>query len=180
MLKFPATYFYGDFCRLSGCFCLEELRFASVSILGNTLAKGEPTKSTGMSTVSESITTIAAFCGAGGIGLMLLAEIVLLTIAFPKIRRIEELICSDAEHSALRLRKVWGGGPYGRLMRSSYVWRYLMMRKIPFGHFKRSAADFGDPEIDIPLNLRLWALVPSNTMFLSFVIFLIAGQFTPE
>lgn len=111
---------------------------------------------------------------------MWLSLVAILTIAFPKIRQIEEFICPEPKYSALRLRKVWGGGLYGRLMRSSYVWRYLVMRKIPFGHFKRSAADFGDPEIDIPLNLRLWALVPSNTMFLSFVIFLIAGQFMPE
>ncbi|KKN28959.1 hypothetical protein LCGC14_0849050 [marine sediment metagenome] len=110
---------------------------------------------------------------------MLIAQIALLTIAFPKIRRIEELIAPSPEYSALRLRKVWGGGPYGRLMRSSYVWRFLLMRKIPFGHFKRLAADFGDPDIDIPVGLRLYATVPSGMMFLGGAIFFIAVAFMP-
>ena len=130
--------------------------------------------------MNESTATIAAFCGVGGIGLMLIAQIALLTIAFPKIRRIEELIAPSPEYSALRLRKVWGGGPYGRLMRSSYVWRFLLMRKIPFGHFKRSAADFGDPDMDIPLVLRLWVQIPIGATFLGFAIVLIAGAFIPE
>lgn len=130
--------------------------------------------------MNESAATIAAFLGAGGIGLLWLGIIVSLTIAFPKICQIEELIAPGPEYSALRLRKVWGGGPYGRLMRSSYVWRFLLMRKITFGHFRRSATDFGDPDMYIPLGLRLWVQIPFGAMFLGFTIVLIAGIFIPD
>jgi len=137
------------------------------------------TNSIGMLTMTDSGAPIALFFGIGGMGLMLIAQIVILTIAFPKIRRIEELISSGPEYSALRLRKVWGGGPYGRLMRTTYVWRYLAMRKIPFGHFRRSAANFGDPDMDIPIGLRLCATVPSGMMFLGGATFFIAVEFMP-
>ncbi|KPQ00108.1 hypothetical protein [Marinobacter sp. HL-58] len=119
---------------------------------------------------------IAAFVGAGAIGLGLVSLLVILTFAFSRVAMIEEKI-SRPGTSALEHRKVWGNDPLGRLMRSSYVFTFLVLRSLPSNRLKRSAAQIGDVSTRLPVRLSLWGLLPPLCLFGCFIVVLITGLF---
>ncbi|WP_138438980.1 MULTISPECIES: hypothetical protein [Marinobacter] len=124
----------------------------------------------------ETFRLIAAYTGVGAIGGALLSLLVILTVAFSRVAQIEELI-SAAGTSAQRHQKVWGNAPFGRLMRSSSVFTFLVFRAAPFDHLKRSAAQIGDVSANLPLRLWLWGLVPPLSLFGCCSIFVLIGLF---
>ena len=79
--------------------------------------------------------------------------------------------------SILSLRNIWGNGPIGRLMRTSYVFAFLLIRNIPLAHFQKAAGKIGNPTALLPLGLRFWALLPSITMYLGGAVMLISTQY---
>lgn len=103
---------------------------------------------------NDSPQTIVAFVGAGGIGLGLVSLLVILTLAFSRVAAIEEQI-SGPDTSAPNHRKLWGSGPLGRLMRSSYVFTFLVLRAMPSSRLKKSAAQMGDVTTKLPARLEL-------------------------
>ncbi|WP_133243141.1 hypothetical protein [Tamilnaduibacter salinus] len=119
---------------------------------------------------------LAMFIGIGGFGISSLSILVLLTISFPKLRQIEDLIAGP-ERSIMTIRAVWGEGPYGRLNRSCHIVLFLLLRHIPLRHFQRTAANIGNPDAKMPVSLHLWAIVPPTGMFIGFITACIANQF---
>lgn len=124
----------------------------------------------------EATRIMAAFVGAGAIGGALLSLLVIITIAFPRVARIEQKI-STAGTSSQNHQKIWGSDPFGRLMRSSYVFTFLLFRSAPSNRLNRTAAQIGDVSAHLPLHLRLWGLVPPLGLFGCFSLLLITGLF---
>lgn len=125
---------------------------------------------------SDSLQIIAAFVGAGAIALGLVSLLVILTVAFSRVTVIEEKI-SRPGTSAPEHRKIWGSDPLGRLMRSSYVFTFLVLRSVPSSRLNRSAAKIGDISTQLPVRLTLWAMLPPLLLYGCFAVLLIAGLF---
>lgn len=125
---------------------------------------------------SDSLQIMAAFVGAGAIALGLISLLVILTIAFSRVTVIEEKI-SRPGASTLEQRKIWGNDPLGRLMRSSYVFTFLVLRSVPSSRLNRSAAKIGDISTQLPVRLTLWAMLPPLLLYGCFAALLIAGLF---
>lgn len=123
---------------------------------------------------NDALQTIAAFVGAGALGLGLLSLLAILTVAFPRVTMIEERI-SRPGTSALNHRKIWGNDPLGRLMRSGYVFTFLIFRSVPSSRLNRSAAQIGDVSTHLPARLMLWGLLPPLFLYICFVVVLITG-----
>lgn len=126
--------------------------------------------------MNDSLRIIAAFVGAGAIGLGLISLLVILTLAFSRVTMIEQKI-SGPGTSALRHRKIWGNDPLGRLMRSSYVFTFLVLRAAPSNRLNRSAAKIGDVSTQLPVRLTLWAVLPPLLLYGCFAVLLITGLF---
>lgn len=133
-------------------------------------------KCTGTSKMNDPTRILIMYLTVGGLGTCLLSMLMLMTISFPKMRQIEDLI-SGPERSIMRLRLVWGDGPYGRVVRSSYILAFLLLQNIPVAYFQRSASQIGDPDIFVPFSLKIWSLAPSLSMYLGFFVACIAYQF---
>ncbi|MAA64894.1 MAG: hypothetical protein CL581_08980 [Alteromonadaceae bacterium] len=126
--------------------------------------------------MNEPVNIYLLIAGVGGMAVSLLSIIVMLSIAFPKLREVEDRIAGP-ERSILSLRNIWGNGPIGRLMRTSYVFAFLLIRNIPLAHFQKAAGKIGNPTALLPLGLRFWALLPSITMYLGGAVMLISTQY---
>ena len=124
--------------------------------------------------MNDTLRIIAAFVGAGAIVSGLISLCVILTFAFSRVVRIEEKI-SGSDASTMERRKTWGSDPLGRLMRSSYVFTFLVLRAMPFEWLKRSAAKIGDISVQLPVGLTLWALIPPLILYACSAILLITG-----
>lgn len=118
----------------------------------------------------------AAFIGAGSLVLGLVSVCIMLTLAFSRVSTIEERM-SRPDTSALEYRKIWGNDPLGRLMRSSYVFTFLVLRSAPSSRLNRSAAKIGDVSTQLPLRLILWAIVPTVLLYGCVAVLLIVGLF---
>ncbi|MGP4844574.1 hypothetical protein ACTXGQ_10620 [Marinobacter sp. 1Y8] len=94
----------------------------------------------------------------------ILCTLIIMTIAFPKVREIETLI-SAATLNPSSGRNIWGGDPFGRLIRTTQVFTFLSVRNIP-GHFRRAAGKVGDVDAEIPRHLFLWGFLPTFGLFL--------------
>lgn len=125
---------------------------------------------------SDDFQVIAAFVGAGAIALGLFSLLVILTFAFSRVTVIEEKISCPGT-SALEHRQVWGNDPLGRLMRSSYVFTFLVLRSAPSSRLNRAAAKIGDISTQLPVRLTLWAVLPPLFLYGCFAVLLIAGLF---
>jgi hypothetical protein len=125
---------------------------------------------------NDTLQVLAAFVGAGAIGLGLVSLFVILTFAFSRVAAIEEKI-SRPGNSAQEQRKIWGNDPLGRLMRSSYVFTFLVLRSVPSNRLNRSAAQIGDISTQLPVRLVLWAVLPPLCLYGGFALLLIAGLF---
>src|SRR5690554_7414417 len=90
--------------------------------------------------MNDSFQIIAAFVGAGALGLGLVSLFIILTFAFSRVSIIEEKI-SRPGTSALEHRKIWGNDPLGRLMRSGYVFSFLVLRSSPSSRLNRSRSE---------------------------------------
>ena len=117
-----------------------------------------------------------AFVGAGAIGLGLISLTAMITFAFSRVAMIEKKI-SHHDSAELHHSKVWGNDPLGRLMRSSYVFTFLVLRSLPSSRLKRSAEQIGDISARLPVNLTLWAILPPLIMYGCFVVLLIVSLF---
>lgn len=126
--------------------------------------------------MNDKLQIIAAFVGAGAIGLGLISLFVILTFAFSRVTAIEEKI-SRPDTSAQEHRKTWGNDPLGRLMRSSYVFTFLLLRSMPSNRLNSSAAQIGDISTQLPIRLTLWALLPPLLLYGCFGVLLIAALF---
>lgn len=126
--------------------------------------------------MNDSLQITAAFVGAGAICLGLVSLFVILTLAFSRVTIIEEKI-SRPDTSALEHRKIWGNDPLGRLMRSSYVFTFLVLRSAPSSRLNRSAAQIGDISTQLPVRLTLWAVLPPLLLYGCLAVLLIAGLF---
>src|SRR5690554_179307 len=124
--------------------------------------------------MNDSFQIIAAFVGAGALGLGLVSLFVILTLAFSRVSIIEEKI-SRPGTSALEHRKIWGNDPLGRLMRSGYVFSFLVLRSAPSSRLNRSAAKIGDISTQLPVRLILWAVLPPVFLYVCFTVLLIVG-----
>lgn len=125
---------------------------------------------------SDAIRITAAFIGAGAIGGGLLSLLVIVTVAFSRVVQIEEKI-SVAGTSAQSHGKTWGNDLFGRLIRSSYVFTFLVFRSAPLDRLNRSAAQIGDVSAHLPVRLRLWGLVPPLSLLGCSSVFIVAGLF---
>ena len=96
-------------------------------------------------------------------GLILLCTLIIMTVAFPKIREIEKII-SAATLNPSTGRNLWGGDPFGRLVRTTQVFSFLAMRNLP-GHFRRAASKIGNVNADVSQYLFLWAFIPTLGLF---------------
>jgi len=119
---------------------------------------------TKMSTVTEEIGVVTVYAGIIGIAGALLCSLVIITIAFPKVRQIETMI-SAATLNPSSGRNIWGGDPFGRLIRTTQVFTFLSIRNVP-GHFRRAAANVGNVDTEIPRYLFLWGFLPTFGLFL--------------
>jgi hypothetical protein len=126
--------------------------------------------------MNNTYQTVAAFIGAGAIVVGLVSLFVILTFAFSRVSAIEESI-SRSGTSALVHRKIWGNDPLGRLIRSSYVFTFLVLRSMPSHRLNRSAAKIGDVSTQLPVRLILWAILPPLVLYGSFGLLLLAGLF---
>lgn len=125
---------------------------------------------------TETLPVIAAFVGASAIGGGLLSLLVILTVAFPRIAMIEEKVAGLG--ASVRFHKrIWGNDPFGRLMRSSYVFTFLVFRYAPSNRLNRTAAQIGDVSVSLPVRLRLWGLVPPMALLGCFLVLLVTGLF---
>lgn len=124
--------------------------------------------------MNDSLQVIAAFVGAGAISLGLVSLLFILTFSFSRVALIEKKI-SFPGTSALEHQKIWGNDPLGRLMRSSYVFTFLVLRAAPVERFNRVAAKIGDTSIQLPSRLTLWAIVPPLMLYFCFAALIIAG-----
>ena len=116
-----------------------------------------------MSTVTEEIGVITMYAGIIGVAGSLIFSLVIATIAFPKIREIEKII-SAATLNPSTGRSLWGGDPFGRLVRTTQVFSFLAMRNLP-GHFRRAASKIGNVNAEVSRYLFLWALIPTLGLF---------------
>ena len=124
--------------------------------------------------MNDTLRVIAAFAGAGAIGLGLVSLLVIVTFAFPHVALIEEKL-SRPGTSTLENKKTWGSDPLGRLMRSSYIFTFLVLRSMPFDRLKQSAAKIGDVSVQLPIGLTLWAVLPPLMLYMCFATLVIAG-----
>ena len=124
--------------------------------------------------MTDTLQIIAAFIGVGALGLGLVSLCIMLTLAFSRVSRIEERI-SRPGTSALEHRKIWGNDPLGRLMRSGYVFTFLVLRSVPSSRLNRSAAKIGDVSTQLPLRMTLWAVVPPLLLYGCVAVLLIVG-----
>ncbi|QBM16085.1 hypothetical protein MARI_01650 [Marinobacter sp. JH2] len=124
--------------------------------------------------MSDTLQITAAFIGAGALALGSGSLCIMLTLAFSRVSTIEERI-SRPGTSALEYRKIWGNDPLGRLMRSSYVFTFLVLRSAPSSRLNRSAAKIGDVSTQLPLRLILWAIVPTVLLYGCVAALLIVG-----
>ncbi|EMP56279.1 hypothetical protein MSNKSG1_10408 [Marinobacter santoriniensis NKSG1] len=125
---------------------------------------------------NDTVQISAAFVGAGAIGLGLLSLIAMITFGFSRVALIEKKI-SRPDSTALQHSKFWGDDPLGRLMRSSYVFTFLVLRSVPSNRLKRSAAQIGDTSARLPVTLTLWAILPPLMMYGCFAVLLIVSLF---
>ena len=124
--------------------------------------------------MNDTLKLTAAFIGAGALVLGLVSLCIMLTLAFSRVSAIEERI-SRPGTSVLEHRKIWGNDPLGRLMRSGYVFTFLVFRSVPSGRLNRSAAKIGDVSTQLPLRMTLWAVVPPLLLYVCFAVLLIVG-----
>lgn len=114
--------------------------------------------------MTEDMKFILALVGAAATGLGLLCIAIIMTIAFPKIRKIEKMISAATLNSSSG-GNLWGGDPYGRLIRTTHIFCFLWMRHIP-GHFRRAASNVGNVNVEISRSLFLWGFMPTLGLFL--------------
>jgi hypothetical protein len=124
---------------------------------------------------NDTLEITAAFIGAGAMAIGLLSLLTIVTFAFSKVTSIESKISSPGK-SALEHKKIWGNDPLSRLMRSSYVFTFLMLRTAPSKRLNRAAEKIGDTSIQLPAALILWVVVPGIALVGCFLVFLIAGS----
>jgi len=103
------------------------------------------------------------YAGIIGVAGSLIFSLVIATIAFPKIREIEKII-SAATLNPSTGRNLWGGDPFGRLVRTTQVFSFLAMRNLP-GHFRRAASKIGNVNAEVSRYLFLWAFIPTLGLF---------------
>ena len=113
--------------------------------------------------VTDQVEFIFACAMFVAFGLILFCTLIIMTVAFPKIREIEKII-SAATLNPSTGRNLWGGDPFGRLVRTTQVFSFLAMRNSP-GHFRRAASKIGNVNAEVSRYLFLWAFIPTLGLF---------------
>lgn len=124
---------------------------------------------------NDTLEITAAFVGIGAMALGLASLLTIVTFAFAKVTSIESKISSPGK-SVLKHKKIWGNDPLGRLMRSSYVFTFLILRTAPSKRLNRAADKIGDTSIQLPARLTLWSVIPGTLLLGCFLVFLVAGS----
>lgn len=125
--------------------------------------------------MNEEVRIFAAYVVCGGIFLCLLSIFVMVTYGFNYVCRVEELVATK-KGSISSLREIWTDGVIGRLVRSSHIFAYLILRNCRLSFLKKRAALLGDPEVLLPKSWQAWCLVPALTMYGTLAVVLIAGS----
>jgi hypothetical protein len=119
---------------------------------------------------NDTLEITAAFVGIGAMALGLASLLTIVTFAFAKVTSIESKISSPGK-SVLKHKKIWGNDPLGRLMRSSYVFTFLILRTAPSKRLNRAADKIGDTSIQLPARLTLWSVIPGRYYWAAFWCF---------
>lgn len=124
--------------------------------------------------MSEEVRIFAAYVVCGGIFLSLFAIIVMVTFGFNYVCRIEERVATKTG-SIPSVKSIWSGGVMGRLVRSSHVFAYLVLRNFRLSLFRNRASLLGDPDVVLPKIWQAWCLIPALMMYGIHAVVLIAG-----
>ncbi|MDI9244536.1 hypothetical protein [Marinobacter sp. CHS3-4] len=114
--------------------------------------------------MSEELRLLSAYLVAGGILMGFIALVVLVTIGFRYVRRIEERV-STSTGSIAGVSQIYSDGLIGRLVRSSHVFAYLVFRNCSSSFCYRRASMLGDPEAPLPKSWQAWCLIPALLLY---------------
>jgi hypothetical protein len=124
--------------------------------------------------VNEELRLLSAYIVAGGILLSLPLLLVLVTVGFGYVRRIEVRI-STSTGSIESVSQIYSEGLIGRLVRISHVFAYLVFRNCSTAFCYRRASMLGDPEASLPKSWQAWCLIPMLALYGIVVIVLVVG-----
>lgn len=105
--------------------------------------------------------------------LCLSSVMIALTAAFDKVRQIEDLVATPGK-GLDEIRRVWGNGPIGRLMRLNWLFGFFTLRYLPVIG-PQMEARLGDESPLVPIKLKLWLFIPMSLYLLSAVCFFVLG-----
>ncbi|OHY80714.1 hypothetical protein BCA33_13690 [Marinobacter sp. AC-23] len=107
------------------------------------------------------------------LALCLSSVMIALTAAFDKVRQIEDLVATPGK-GLDEIRRVWGNGPIGRLMRLNWLFGFFTLRYLPVIG-PQMKARLGDESPLVPIKLKLWLFIPMSIYLLSGVCFFVLG-----
>lgn len=99
----------------------------------------------------------------------LLPLLVILTISFRYVILIEHRVATEGG-AISAARVIWTGKVIGRLMRSSNVFAYLVLRSTPFPFLRRRASLLGNPCVLLPKSWQAWIIVPFFLLYSSVLV----------
>src|SRR5690554_3255616 len=124
--------------------------------------------------LTEEVRIIAAYIVYGGIFISLLPILVMVTCGFIYVRKVEELVATK-EGSISSVMTIWSDGVIGRLVRSSHIFAYIVLRNCRVSPLKKRAALLGDPDVPLPRSWQAWSLIPALAMYGVLAVVLVAG-----
>jgi len=119
--------------------------------------------------MSDQLTYVLAHIGYLSLFVGLIPLLVIITVGFRYVSFIEERVATERGGISVA-RYIWQGKIIGRLMRSSNVFAYLMLRAIPYPFFQQRASLLGDPAVPLPRSWQAWVITPMLLMYLAVMI----------
>ena len=122
----------------------------------------------------ELVEAILIFAVVIAVFAALLAIAFIVTVAFPKIRQMEDIVGCEGK-TIHGFKGMLGEGPVGRMLRAGYLMQFFFWRQFP-GYGFRVASQLGNPSAHVPKSLRAWLIWPSIIFwFGAFCLFCVGG-----
>lgn len=120
-----------------------------------------------------SITEALAIYGAVSMVVGFVLLIMIVTIIFPSVQKLESHIATPGKQLD-GIRRVWGSGPVGRMIRATHILMFFMLRHVPvFG--KDVAERIGSEPEPVPSGLKWTVIAPVFLFYFFGFSFLLSG-----
>ncbi|MDY6797353.1 MAG: hypothetical protein SVX28_01190 [Pseudomonadota bacterium] len=122
---------------------------------------------------NPSITESIGIYGAVSMVIGFVLLIMIITIIFPSVQKLESHIATPGKQLD-GIRRVWGSGPVGRMMRATHILMFFMIRHVPV--FGRDVAErIGSEPEPVPSGLKWTVIAPVFLFYFFGFSFLLSG-----